>query len=346
MEAPSPRRIILVVEDNAEMRRSVASILELENYVVVQAENGQAALAILQRLTPDLILSDINMPRMSGIELYEALRQNPRWVVIPVIFLTAIDAPDEVRRGRLLGVEDYLTKPIDNADLLAVVNARLLRVAEVNIAQIGRAYLETVNVLANTIEGRDAYTHGHVERVATYARCLAEALGWAPEHLRVLEFGARLHDIGKIIVPDHILNKPDALTSAEWAAMRQHPVAGARILRAISHLQGAVPYVLYHHERWDGSGYPHSLRGKDIPIEGRLLAIADVYDALTTARPYRPARPPYEVLQYVQLNAGRQFDPHLAPVFLKAITSLGPRYLALPDAASQGTMPLSRQPSH
>jgi putative two-component system response regulator len=325
MEAPALNKLILVVEDNAEMRRSIARTLELEHYTVAQAENGQAALALLQRLTPDLILSDINMPRMTGVQLYESLRQNPRWVIIPFIFLTANDTPSEVRLGRSLGVEDYLTKPIDSTDLLAVVNARLLRVAEVNIAQIGRAYLETVNVLANTIEGRDAYTHGHVERVATYARCLAEALGWAPEHLRTLEFGARLHDIGKIIISDSILNKAAPLTTTEWTAMRQHPTAGAKILRSISHLQGTVPYVLYHHERWDGTGYPHGMRGKEIPIEGRLLAIADVYDALTTARPYHPARPPYEVMQFVQINSGRLFDPHLVPVFLKAITRLVPK---------------------
>jgi putative two-component system response regulator len=332
MEAPALNKLILVVDDNGEMRRSIARTLELEQYTVAQAENGQAALAFLQRLTPDLIIADINMPRMTGVELYKTLRQNPRWVVIPFIFLTAVDGPADIRAGRALGVEDYLTKPIDGADLLAVVNARLLRVAEVNVAQIGRAYLETVNVLANTIEGRDAYTHGHVERVAAYARCLAEALGWAAEHLRMLEFGARLHDIGKIIIADNILNKPAPLSPAEWAAMRQHPMAGAKILRSISHLQGTVPYVLYHHERWDGSGYPHGMRGKEIPIEGRLLAIADVYDALTTARPYHPARPAYEVLQYVQMNAGRLFDPHLVPIFLKAVTSAAPKTLTGPLA--------------
>jgi HD-GYP domain-containing protein (c-di-GMP phosphodiesterase class II) len=180
-----------------------------------------------------------------------------------------------------------------------------------------------VNVLANTIEGRDAYTHGHVERVATYSRCLAEALGWAPEHLRMLEFGARLHDIGKIVIPDSILNKTTPLSPAEWEAMRQHPLAGAKILREIHHLQSTIPYVLYHHERWDGTGYPHGLRGKDIPVEGRLLAIVDVYDALTTARPYHPARTPYDVLQFLQVNAGRLFDPHLVTTFVKVIHDMG-----------------------
>ena len=320
MTTPLQRKQILLVEDNAEMRQAVSLTLSAERYSVVQAEHGRAALNLLERITPDLILSDINMPFMSGIEFYKALRQNPRWVLIPFIFLTANDTPADIRLGRSLGVEDYLTKPVDHADLLAVVNARLLRVAEVQIAQIGLAYLETVNVLANTIESRDAYTHGHVERVATYARGLAEALGWAPEHLRTLEFGARLHDIGKITIPDTILNKPEALTPDEWEALKQHPVAGARILRDISHLQPAIPYVLYHHERWDGTGYPQGRKGKDIPIEGRLMAIADVYDALTTVRPYHPPRSNYDVLQYLSVNAGRLFDPRLVEVFVQALS--------------------------
>jgi putative two-component system response regulator len=319
MDVPIPSKRILVVEDNAAMRLSVASTLMLEHYQVDQAENGQAALALLQRVTPDLILSDINMPRMGGVEFYRVLRENPRWVLIPFIFLTADDSPDEIRLGRSLGVEDYLTKPIETADLVSAVNARLLRVAQVEVGQIGLAYLETVNVLANTIEGRDAYTHGHVERVSEYAHGLAEALGWAPEHLRMLAFGARLHDIGKIVIADTILNKPTQLTPAEWEAMKQHPAAGARILREIRHLQSTLPYVLYHHERWDGSGYPHGLKGKDIPVEGRLLAIVDVYDALTTVRPYHPARASYEVIQFLEKSAGRQFDPHLVPMFIKSI---------------------------
>jgi putative two-component system response regulator len=324
MDVPIQSKRILVVEDNPEMRQSVVKTLQLEHYQVDQAENGQAALALLQRVTPDLILSDINMPRMGGVEFYRALRENSRWVLIPFMFLTADDTPDEIRLSRSLGVEDYLTKPIEAADLVAAVNGRLLRVAQVEIAQIGRSYLETVSVLANTIEGRDAYTHGHVERVAAYARCLAETLGWAPEHLRMLQFGAMLHDIGKIVIPDTILNNPNPLSPAEWEAMRQHPAAGARILREISHLQATLPYILFHHERWDGSGYPHGLKGKDIPVEGRLLAIVDVYDALTTVRPYHPARSSYEVIQFIEKSAGRLFDPHLVPLFVKSVSTLPP----------------------
>ena len=199
---------------------------------------------------------------------------------------------------------------------MALLNARLLRAAEVQMAQIGMAYLETVNVLANTIEGRDPYTHGHVERVAAYARRVAQALGWTGEHLRMLEFGARLHDIGKIVIPDHVLKKPGKLSDDEWQLMQEHPVAGAKIMRGISHLHATLPYILYHHEKWDGSGYPNQIGGKEIPVEGRLLAIVDVFDALTTHRPYHPARSQTEVLQFLQANAGKHFDPQLVQVFV------------------------------
>jgi putative two-component system response regulator len=313
------RKQILVVDDNPEIRRTLARVLEIAHYLVHQAENGIEALEILEHLTPDLILSDINMPGMDGIEFCKAVRQNPRWVAIPFIFLTANDRREDIQTGRKLGVEDYLTKPIDSDDLLAIIHARLLRAAEIQIAQIGRAYLETVNVLANTIEGRDPYTHGHVERVATYACRLAEALAWPSDQLRTLDFGARLHDIGKITIPDHILKKNGPLTEEEWMWMRQHPLAGAKMLREISLLEGVLPYILYHHEKWDGSGYPHGLREKEIPIEGRILAIVDVYDALTTARPYHPPRPQADVVRFLQMNMGKEFDPNLVPVFLKLI---------------------------
>nr|MBI2904373.1 response regulator [Chloroflexota bacterium] len=319
MTKPLRHKQILLVEDSVEIRRVLASTLERERYTVYQAEHGQAALKTLQQITPDLILSDINMPRMNGIEFFKELRKNPAWTPIPFIFLTANNSPQDIQAGRVLGVEDYITKPIDPKDLISIVNARLLRVADVQVAQIGLAYLETVNVLANTTEGRDPYTFGHVERVAQYARRIAEALQWPPEHLRMLEFGARLHDIGKIMVPDEVLKKTGPLTDVEWALMKQHPVTGAKILNQITHLRGTLPYVLYHHEKWDGTGYPRGLKGKEIPVEGRLLAVVDVYDALTTVRPYHPGRPQAEVVTFLQAKAGVHFDPDMVTVFTRVL---------------------------
>jgi putative two-component system response regulator len=310
---------VLVVEDNLHVRQAVAQALEIEGYLVQQANDGLSAMKYMLNFTPDLIISEFNMPRMSGIEFYQSVRKNSHWVTIPFIFLTSYSLPEEIQRGKELGVEDYLAKPIDPSNLVKLVNARLLRAAQVQVALIDEAYLETVNVLANTIEGRDPYTHGHIERVAAYAQWLAEALGWSGENLRLLRFGARLHDIGKITIPDQVLKKPGKLTPEEWKIMAQHPAAGAKIIRSIGYLQATEPYVLYHHERWDGSGYPKGLKGREIPLEGRLLALGDVYDALTTSRPYHPARPHSEVFEYLKRNAGVLFDPDLVPLFIQVM---------------------------
>ncbi len=316
---PVSGKCILVVDDNDEVRQVIAQVLEIEGHNVQQAPDGKVAMHIMKLMTPELILSDIVMPDMDGIEFYKAVRHNPQWVAIPFIFLTGNGSPEAIQAGRELGVEDYLTKPIHANELVKIVNARLLRSAEVRIAHIDQAYLETVNVMANTIEGRDPLTHGHVERVAKYARWLAEEMGWPKENLRMLEFGSRLHDIGKIIVPDHILNKPGALTEDEWDLMKRHTEAGAKILENIHHLQAITPYVLHHHERWDGSGYPHGLKGREIPLEGRLLTIVDVFDALTTTRPYHPKRPAHEVIQFLLGQAGKQFDPDLTAIFINVL---------------------------
>lgn len=310
---------ILLVEDNQQIRQDISQILQIENYTIIQASDGAEALKLLDRFKPDLIISDIFMPNMDGIQFYKRIRENQSWITIPFIFLAGQNALDQIRTGQELGVEDFLLKPVEAEDLIRTIHGKLLRAAELEVAHIGHAYLETVTVLANAIEGRDFYTRGHVDRVTTYAIHLAKELRWPPNHLRILELGARLHDIGKIRVPDHILNKPGPLNEQEWAIMKKHPSVGARVLRGISHLRPAIPYILYHHERWDGTGYPEGLKGREIPIEARLLAIADVYDAITTRRPYHPAKSSHQVIEFFNSEAGKHFDPDLIPIFINII---------------------------
>jgi response regulator RpfG family c-di-GMP phosphodiesterase len=184
--------------------------------------------------------------------------------------------------------------------------------------ELKESYLQTLTALANAVEARDIYTRGHTERVCLMAQSLGRQMGWNEEKLWEVKMGGILHDIGKLGVPDAILNKAESLTQNEFEAMKQHPICGARILEDISFLAPAVPYVLYHHERFDGKGYPYGLRKEEIPIQGRLLAVVDTFDAMTSDRPYRKAKSFKQALDEIKNCAGTQFDPHIAQVFLKA----------------------------
>jgi len=310
---------ILLVENDQQTRQEISQILQIENYTTIQAADSVDALKIMDRLKPDLIISDILLPNIDGIQFYKKVREKQSWVTIPFIFLANQNTLDQIRKGKELGVEDYLIKPVEAEDLIRTIQGKLLRAAELEVAHIGQAYLETVTVLANAIEGRDIYTRGHVERVAMYALLLARELRWPPSHLRILELGARLHDIGKIRVPDHILNKPGPLNNEEWNIMKKHPSIGANILRGISHMQPAIPYILYHHECWDGTGYPEGLAGREIPIEARLLAIVDVYDAISSRRPYHPGLNHHQVVETLRSESGKRLDPDLLKIFINIL---------------------------
>lgn len=306
---------LLVVEDDPAMLVALRDILEGAGYRVMTAPNGVAALDALSGEQPSLILSDISMPVMDGIELFEQVRKRPNGTAIPFIFLTARGTREDIFAGKSLGADDYITKPVTSQELLSAVHARLERVGELMLAQLKAAYKASLMALANAIEARDHYTRDHVERVNAYAQAMGAQLGWDATRLNALEFGAILHDIGKISVREAILCKTGPLKSDEWREMREHPIVGARMLEGIPYLASAIPVVLYHHERWDGSGYPDGLAAEAIPVEARLLAVVDTFDAMTSDRPYRQALPASVAYETILSEGGQLFDPLMVDAF-------------------------------
>jgi putative two-component system response regulator len=292
--------------------------LELEGFNVMTASNGREALEKMASLSPDLILSDIAMPEMDGYAFFRAVRNNPEWISIPFLFLTARGEKHDILAGKDLGADDYLVKPLTREELLTAVRARLGRSQQLRVAQLQQAYETSLTVLANAIEVRDHYTRGHVERVMAYAFAIAEQLEWRVQQMEQLRFGAILHDIGKIQISEAILRKPGKLSPEEWEEIRRHPTSGADMIRDIPYLAPAIPIIRYHHERWDGKGYPEGLSGDAIPIGARIVSVADAFDAMTTDRPYSPARPPQEAYEEIISRSGTQYDPSVVAAFQRA----------------------------
>jgi putative two-component system response regulator len=301
--------LILVVEDEPDLAAGLRDTLELMGYHVMSAGNGQEALRGLEQIQPDLIISDIGMPVMDGYQFFNAVRSRPKWITIPFLFLTARSHKSDMLIGKGLGADDYLTKPWSTDELLIAISSKLKRAEQLALVQMQKAYKESLSVLANAIEARDAYTRGHVERVSQYALAIGRQLQLIDQALDVLEFGAILHDIGKIAVPESILAKPGPLSESERREIRQHPVTGAHMLKDMSYVAVAIPAVHHHHEHYDGSGYPDGLAGEAIPLEARIVAVADALDAITTSRPYREARPFEAATTEILRQSGKQFDP-------------------------------------
>jgi putative two-component system response regulator len=302
---------LLVVDDNYVLREGLSEMLSFEGFSVLTASNGREALDRMGTFSPDLILSDITMPVMDGFEFFNTVRARPDWVTIPFIFLTARAEKEDVLAGKNLGAEDYLVKPVSREELVTAVRSRLARSRQLRMAQIQQAYQASLTALANAIDLRDRYTRGHVERVTAYAMALAKALGWQEWRIEQLRFGAILHDIGKIHIRESTLFKPGPLTDEEWHEIKRHPITGAEMIRDIPYLVPAMPIVRHHHERWDGKGYPDGLVGEDIPLGARIVAISDGFDAMTTERPYSPARSLKEAYMEIIRGSGTQYDPNV-----------------------------------
>jgi putative two-component system response regulator len=307
---------VLVVEDDHAMLLALKDILETAGFQVRTAAHGEAALELFRKERPALILSDIAMPGMDGIKFLDAVRDLPGGKETPFVFLTARGAREDVFAGRDMGVDDYITKPISSHELLTTVRAQLRRSNEIKFEQLKTAYKASLLALAQAIELRDHYTHRHVLRLNAYSNVMGKELGWVESRLEALEYGAILHDIGKLEVPKLILTKKEPLTRKDWQEMRRHPEYGVYMIEPIDYLAPALPIVLHHHEAWDGSGYPEGLKGGKIPEEARLLAVVDSFDAMTSDRPYRSALGPSRAYEEIKSRAGAQFDPKMVELFI------------------------------
>jgi putative two-component system response regulator len=308
---------LLVVEDDIVLLKALQDILETAGYQVRTATHGEEALESFREKKPDLIISDISMPIMDGLQLCEAVRGQPGGLTVPFIFLTTHidDSREEKLQGRSLGVEDYIHKPITGNKLIAAVQSRLQRTDELELVKIKGAYTASLSVLANAIEARDPHTRRHVDRVNTYAQTIARELEWEAAKCEILEFGAILHDLGKINLPSSILRKREPLTEEESEDMRRHPEYGAQMVEDIPYLAPAKPIILFHHEKWDGSGYPEGLRGTEIPEEARLVAVANAFDIMTSDQPYRTAIAATDAFKEIMNNSGSPFDPKMVKAF-------------------------------
>jgi putative two-component system response regulator len=307
-----PQRI-LVVDDNDGIRILLEQLLTTDGHRVDLAHDGRDAMAQVEAELPDLIVTDLDMPHLNGFELCRRVRSKPATRLLPILMITGRNAQEAKLRAWELGADDFLTKPLEMVEVLARCRS-LLRMKRL-VDELDSAEA-VVFGFARTVEAKCRYTWGHSERVTSFASALAQQVGLAEAEQQVLRKGAILHDIGKISIPDAILNKPSALTREEFAIIKQHPMEGTRIVEPLRSVRETIPLIRWHHERLDGNGYPDGLFGGAIPLMVRILAVADVFDAVSSERPYRPALPLAACLDILQTNAaGGGLDPELVRCF-------------------------------
>ena len=282
------RRIprVLVVDDNPDIMDLMRELLASRGYDVVAVASASEAEAEVRRLPPDLILSDVIMPGKSGYELCRQLKEDPATRLIPFVLITGLSDREDKLQGIECGADDFLHKPIFAEELFARVKSLLKLKEFTDELENAESVLCTLGL---SVESRDPYTEGHCLRLSRHASELGKHLGLDEDSVVALRRGGFLHDLGKIAVPDEILKKGSNLTSEEWAIMKQHPVTGESICRPLKSLRLVLPIIRSHHEHSDGTGYPDGMRKRDIPVLARILQVVDVYDALRTARPYKPA---------------------------------------------------------
>ena len=319
-QAPDQRPRLLLVDDEPTNLQVLRHVLQAD-YRLLFATDGARALQVAREQRPDLVLLDIMMPHMDGYAVCRALKADAATASIPVIFITALTDSQDETAGFDVGGVDYLTKPVSPPVVRARVRTHL---SLVRMDELRETRLQIVQRLGRAAEYKDNETGMHVIRMSHFSQLLALAAGCSPAWAEDLLNAAPMHDVGKIGIPDAVLRKPGPLDADEWATMRRHPEIGAEIIGEYPSgvLQLAREIALAHHEKWDGSGYPRGLAGEAIPLSARIVAIADVFDALTTRRPYKEPWPVQEAMNHIAAQAGKHFDPALVALFAPLLPQL------------------------
>jgi putative two-component system response regulator len=308
-----------VVDDSPLNRQFLQDELEDEGYQVSTAGDGEQALVIVADSAPDLILLDVMMPKMDGYETCRRLKSDERTILIPVVMVTALTAIEERIKGIEAGADDFLSKPYNQVELLTRVRSLLKLKRHTDELENAETVLFT---LAMSVEAKDPYTNNHCDRLSRYSVALGKRLDLPAEQLKALHRGGILHDLGKVGVPDSILLKPGPLNEVERAVIREHPAIGERICAPLKSLRLVLPIIRHHHERWDGSGYPDGLAGDAIPLTARILQCVDIYDALRTARPYKPALSEEKTFSILREETARGWwDPNTVETFIALMSN-------------------------
>ncbi len=332
------QRDVLIVDDDRQVREVLHQIFLASGYNCLVAHDGREGLALFRTARPPLTVTDLKMPGMTGIELLQGIREDDSDAAV-IVLTGAADVKTAIDSLKL-GAYDFIMKPVNIDELLIAADRALehrqlvlerreyqvlleRRVAEATqdlqaaYRQLQATYNSTLEALGSALDSRDVGTEAHSRRVHGYALATAREYGMPDSELTDLGHGVLLHDIGKIGIPDAILLKPDRLTAAEWLVMRRHPEIGKKLIERIPFLRGAIPVVYCHHEKWDGSGYPQSLKGEAIPLGARIFTVVDAFDAMTFDRPYSTAVPCEAAYAEIKRSAGSHFDPAVVEAFLK-----------------------------
>lgn len=311
---------VLLVDDEPNNLKVLQQILK-DRFELIFAINGEKALEAAKEHQPDIILLDIMMPGMDGYQVCRHLKEDPVTMHIPVIFVTAMSEVEDEARGFDVGAVDYIQKPVSGPVVLRRVQTHLSLVKVEQLDDLARA---AIRMLGEAGHYNDPYTGEHIWRMADYSAALARAAGWSPAQVEMIELAAPTHDTGKIGIPHSILKAPRALDADEWEIMKSHAEIGYDILSKSDNpvIKMAAIIARHHHEKWDGTGYPMGLAGEDIPEAARIVAIADVFDALTTKRPYKEPWPIEETLKVMRESAGSHLDPHLLDVFMSIMPEI------------------------